>query len=31
VLAKGQRLSVQTVTKEHFARVLSLAGARTKP
>jgi predicted RNA-binding protein with PUA-like domain len=31
VLAKGQRLSVQTVTKEHFARVLVLAGARTKP
>jgi len=30
VLAKGQRLSVQTVTKEHFTRVLALAGARTK-
>jgi predicted RNA-binding protein with PUA-like domain len=31
VLAKGQRLSVQSVTFAHFARVLSLAHSRTKP
>ena len=31
VLAKGQRLSVQPVSPEHFARVLRLAGAKTKP
>ena len=31
VLAKGQRLSVQPVSPEHFARVLQLAGAKTKP
>lgn len=30
VLAKGQRLSVQTVSPAHFARVLKLAGAKTK-
>ncbi|MFO0595517.1 MAG: EVE domain-containing protein [Myxococcaceae bacterium] len=30
VLAKGQRLSVQTVTKEHFARVLEVAKAKTR-
>lgn len=30
VLAKGQRLSVQPVSPEHFARVLKLAGAKTK-
>ena len=31
VLAKGQRLSVQPVSPEHFARVLKLAGSKTKP
>ena len=31
VLQKGQRLSVQPVSPEHFARVLELAKARTKP
>jgi len=31
VLAKGQRLSVQPVSPQHFARVLKLAGAKTKP
>ena len=31
VLQKGQRLSVQPVSAEHFARVLKLAGAKTKP
>jgi predicted RNA-binding protein with PUA-like domain len=30
LLAKGQRLSVQPVTPAHFARVLKLAGAKTK-
>ncbi len=30
VLAKGQRLSVQPVSPAHFARVLKLAGAKTK-
>ena len=30
LLAKGQRLSVQTVTPAHFARVLKLANAKTK-
>ena len=30
VLQKGQRLSVQPVSPEHFARVLKLAGAKTK-
>ena len=31
VLQKGQRLSVQPVSAEHFARVLKLALAKTKP
>ena len=31
VLQKGQRLSVQPVSPEHFARVLKLANAKTKP
>ena len=31
VLQKGQRLSVQPVSGEHFGRVLKLAGAKTKP
>ncbi len=31
VLQKGQRLSVQPVSPEHFARVLKLAGAKTRP
>ena len=31
VLQKGQRLSVQPVSAAHFARVLKLAGAKTKP
>lgn len=31
LLQKGQRLSVQPVSPEHFARVLKLAGAKTKP
>lgn len=31
VLQKGQRLSVQPVSPQHFARVLKLAGAKTKP
>jgi predicted RNA-binding protein with PUA-like domain len=31
VLQKGQRLSVQPVSDEHFARVLKLAQAKTKP
>ena len=31
VLQKGQRLSVQPVSSEHFARVLKLAGGKTKP
>jgi predicted RNA-binding protein with PUA-like domain len=31
LLQKGQRLSVQPVSTEHFARVLKLARARTKP
>ena len=31
VLQKGQRLSVQPVSAEHFARVLKLAGAKTRP
>ena len=31
LLQKGQRLSVQPVSAEHFARVLSLARARTRP
>jgi predicted RNA-binding protein with PUA-like domain len=31
VLQRGQRLSVQPVSPEHFARVLALAGAKTKP
>ena len=30
VLQKGQRLSVMPVEKEHFRRVLHLAGARTR-
>ncbi|AKF10524.1 EVE domain-containing protein [Sandaracinus amylolyticus] len=30
VIKKGQRLSVQPVEKKHFARVLKLAGAKTK-
>lgn len=30
LLQKGQRLSVQPVTAEHFAHVLKLAGAKTK-
>jgi predicted RNA-binding protein with PUA-like domain len=30
LLAKGQRLSVQPVTPAHFARVLKLAGAKTR-
>lgn len=30
VIRKGQRLSVQPVEKKHFARVLKLAGAKTK-
>jgi predicted RNA-binding protein with PUA-like domain len=31
VLQKGQRLSVQPVSAEHFTRVLKLAEAKTKP
>lgn len=31
LLQKGQRLSVQPVSADHFARVLELAGAKTKP
>lgn len=31
VLAKGQRLSVQPVSPEHFGRVLKLTGAKSKP
>ena len=31
LLQKGQRLSVQPVSPEHFARVLKLARAKTKP
>ncbi len=31
VIKRGMRLSVQPVDKRHFARVLRLAGARTKP
>lgn len=31
VLQKGQRLSVQPVSPEHFARVLKLARAKTRP
>lgn len=31
LLQKGQRLSVQPVSPEQFARVLQLAGAKTKP
>jgi predicted RNA-binding protein with PUA-like domain len=31
LLQKGQRLSVQPVSPAHFARVLTLAGAKTKP
>lgn len=31
LLQKGQRLSVQPVSPAHFARVLKLAGAKTKP
>ncbi len=31
LLQKGQRLSVQPVSREHFLRVLDLAGARTRP
>ncbi len=30
VLQKGQRLSVQPVSAEHFARVLKLAGAKSR-
>ncbi|UJR86075.1 EVE domain-containing protein [Sandaracinus amylolyticus] len=30
VIRKGQRLSVQPVEKKHFARVLKMAGAKTK-
>jgi predicted RNA-binding protein with PUA-like domain len=30
VTRKGQRLSVQPVSKPHFARVLEMAGAKTK-
>jgi predicted RNA-binding protein with PUA-like domain len=31
VIRKGQRLSVQPVEKKHFARVLKLGRAKTKP
>ena len=31
VIRRGQRLSVQPVDKKDFARVLKLAGAKTKP
>lgn len=31
LLQKGQRLSVQPVSREHFLRVLELAGAATRP
>ncbi len=31
LLQKGQRLSVQPVSREHFVRVLQLAGAVTRP
>lgn len=31
VLQRGSRLSVQPVERKHFARVLKLAGAKTKP
>jgi predicted RNA-binding protein with PUA-like domain len=31
LLQKGQRLSVQPVSREHFLRVLELAGASTRP
>ena len=31
VLQRGSRLSVQPVERKHFARVLKLAGATTKP
>jgi predicted RNA-binding protein with PUA-like domain len=30
VIAKGQRLSVQPVTREHFAHVLAIANAKTE-